>query len=82
MSDVRQAIDQKQPAQLRRAAHTIKGSVDCFGARPTVAAAQRLENMGRDAQFEGAEEAWIALEREVERLIPALADWNEVAENN
>jgi PAS domain S-box-containing protein len=72
MPEVRTAIDRSDGPALRRAAHTLKGSADCFTAGPTVAAAQRLELMGRDNDWVGVEEAWAMLQREVARLLPAL----------
>jgi HPt (histidine-containing phosphotransfer) domain-containing protein len=60
--------------RLRRAAHTLKSSADVFGAKAVVAAALRVEQCGKDADFAGAERAAAELEREVERLIPALGE--------
>ena len=62
------------PPRLRLAAHTLKGSADCFagasdrGGRPSI-----LETMGA-LQHLGRrnEEAWADLQREIARLVPAL----------
>src|SRR5207248_870897 len=53
MPEIRSAIDRVDSPGLRRAAHTLKGSADCFAARPVVEAAQRLESMGRDKDWKG-----------------------------
>jgi HPt (histidine-containing phosphotransfer) domain-containing protein len=59
-------------AELRRAAHTLKGSADMFAARSAVETAQRLETMGRDQDLTDAEDTCSALEEVVGRLLPAL----------
>ena len=68
------AIDRKDGPLLRRLAHTIRGSADCFAAQPTVEAAQRLETMGRNDAWAEAEEAWASLQDELGRLLPAMKD--------
>ena len=73
LPEVRAAIDGRDSPSLRRAAHTLKGSADCFAGRPLVEAAQRLELMGRDKNWGGVEEAWVVLQRETARLLAALA---------
>jgi two-component system, sensor histidine kinase and response regulator len=72
MEQIRTAIDDGADADLRRAAHTLKGSAAVFVAEPTVAAALRLEEMGESGERAGVEEAWQTLEAEVDRLMPAL----------
>jgi CheY-like chemotaxis protein len=72
MAEIRQAITAADAPRLRRAAHTLKGSADCFAAKPIVTAAFRLELMGRDGDLSHAEEALLALEKEVDRLLPLL----------
>ena len=57
---------------MRRVAHSIKGSASCFAAPPAVAAAMRLEFMGRDGVLTDADEAYAVLEREIDRLKQAL----------
>ena len=72
IGEIDQAIAAGDVAVLRRAAHTLKGSADVFAARKAVAAAFRLESMGRDQDLTGVEEARRELEREMERLRAAL----------
>ena len=69
---LREAIAQQDMAKVRRVAHSIKGSASCFAAPPVVAAAVRLEFMGRDGALTGADEAYAVLERELDRLKQAL----------
>jgi hypothetical protein len=44
-----------------------------FAARPAFEAALKLEMIGREGSLAHAEEAYAALEKEIERLQPALA---------
>jgi CheY-like chemotaxis protein/HPt (histidine-containing phosphotransfer) domain-containing protein len=74
MTEVREAVAQRDALRLKRAAHTLKGAAGTFGAVPSVAAAQRLETMAREGDLTGAEEGWSALEEAVARLRPALAE--------
>src|SRR5690606_28780739 len=62
LRDIRAAIDGGAAADLRRAAHLLKGSAGLFQADPTVEAALRLERLGESEQSEGAKEAWGELE--------------------
>lgn len=71
---IREAIDTGNAAELRRHAHTLKGSAGVFMARATVAAAQRLEQMGREGDLTKAVEAWPALATELNRLTRDLAE--------
>ena len=72
MVALRQAITTKDSPGLRRSAHTLKGAADCFAAKAVVAAAARLEAMGRNGNLVDTEDAWTALEQEIDRLLPAL----------
>ena len=74
MAALRQAIAQQHAGEVRRLAHTIKGSANHFAARATVAAALQLERMGRDGELAGAEEACGRLEQELAQLQQALAE--------
>jgi HPt (histidine-containing phosphotransfer) domain-containing protein len=74
MPALRNAIEQQNLAEVRRLAHTIKGGARHFAAHSTVAAAERLEIMGRDGDLAGADAAYARLEREVEQLRHACAD--------
>ncbi|CAN5906683.1 hypothetical protein BH23GEM7_BH23GEM7_01990 [soil metagenome] len=74
MQEIRAAIDGGAHADLRRTAHTLKGSAAVFVAQPAVDAALRLEKLGEAGESAGVEEAWTMLEAEIERLVPALED--------
>jgi PAS domain S-box-containing protein len=72
LQDIRTAVAQGAAGNLKCAAHSLKGSVDNFAAGPAFAAAQRLEMMGRDDKLADAPQALADLERELDRLTPAL----------
>ena len=74
MQQIREHIEGKNGAELRRAAHTLKGSAYVFGAEGAAEAAQRLEDMGHAGAFSGALVARKALEKQVERLVPAMQE--------
>jgi two-component system sensor histidine kinase/response regulator len=72
LSEIRYAAAEGDAARLKRAAHTLKGSVGYFSAPAAVVVAQRLERMGRDNDLTGVEEALRQLEIEIEKLRSAL----------
>src|SRR5262249_13417312 len=73
LRELRDASAARDAARLKRAAHTLKGSVGYFSAPSVVVAAQALERMGRDNDLTGVEQACQKMEAEMERLRPALA---------
>jgi PAS domain S-box-containing protein len=72
MGEIRDAVARHDSEALERAAHTLKGSVGNFHANAVVGAAQHLETIAREGDLRGAREALAVLEREAERLKPAL----------
>ena len=72
LDDIRRAVSRRNSPELGRAAHTLKGSAQNFGATGAVEAAFRLEQMGRAGDLTGVDEALAALETEMQRLEPAL----------
>lgn len=72
MQQIREHIASADGPELRRAAHTLKGSAHVFGAEEAAEAAHRLEEIGREAAFADAAKALALLEDEVARLLPAL----------
>ncbi|MFN0021879.1 MAG: response regulator [Pirellulaceae bacterium] len=65
---LRSALQQQNMFEVRRMAHTIKGAAAYFAAPSTVAAASRLEAMGKAGDLSGADEAYSILQREIDRL--------------
>ncbi len=74
---MRIAITQQNTVEVRRLAHTIKGAASCFAAGPAVAAALRLEMIGRDGELGEAVEACDTLAYELGRLKQALTNHAE-----
>ena len=74
LKEMKRAIMHGDSTLLRRAAHTLKGSAAVFLANSTVEAALRLENMAREGDLEDVNEAFAALERAADELLPALKE--------
>ncbi|MGZ6045859.1 MAG: response regulator [Isosphaeraceae bacterium] len=76
LSEIRASVSQRDSAMLERSSHKLKGSVSNFGARNAHEAARRLEEMGRNGDLVGAEEATVVLETEICRLQDDLAEFS------
>ena len=72
MHEIQKTMEGGDARQLRRAAHTLKGSADVFSAGPAVAAALAMERIGKEGRFEDSAEALRVLKIEIDRLIPAI----------
>jgi PAS domain S-box-containing protein len=68
VDDINRAIVDRDADRLRRAAHTLKGSVSNFPAATARDTAARMEAIGFDADFDAAQEIFPTLEREIDRL--------------
>jgi HPt (histidine-containing phosphotransfer) domain-containing protein len=76
MSEIREAMASRDGPALKQAAHTLKGSAGAFQDREAVAAASRMEMVGRDGDWEHAEATGLVLTREIGRLTAALRDFS------
>jgi two-component system, sensor histidine kinase and response regulator len=72
LSAVQDAVAKRDTAALKRAAHSLKGSLSTFAARDATEAALRLEDLARAGELEGAEDAYRLLVAQLERLKQAL----------
>lgn len=72
LAAMRQALDRKETAELRRLAHTLKGSVDYFGASRLFDRAYQLEKIAQDGKLEEAESVFLTLAHELEQFIAVL----------
>lgn len=79
LSELRDAVQHGDGATVERTAHTLKGSVGNFGGAAPIEVALRLEQMGRAQNLQDALEACDELEYEIERLMPALAEFAQEA---
>jgi len=68
LSAVQDAVAKRDSAALKRAAHSLKGSLSTFAARDATEAALRLEDLARAGELEGAEDAYRLLVAQLERL--------------
>jgi PAS domain S-box-containing protein len=75
VDEISGAIAGRDGQRLRRAAHTLKGSVNNFPAGAARDAAARMEVIGLDGDFDGAAEVLPLLRKEIDRLrelLPSL----------
>lgn len=72
LTEIRTAIDSRNPAALELAAHSLKGSVSNFGCADTTKAALTLELRGRGQNWEDIEDDYAALVRSLAVIRPEL----------
>jgi HPt (histidine-containing phosphotransfer) domain-containing protein len=68
VGEISLAIAERDADRLRRAAHTLKGSVCNFPAGAARDTASRMELIGFEGDFDAAQEVFPVLEQEIERL--------------
>ena len=73
VGQLREAVERRDAASVKSAAHAIKGTVAIFSAHPTHEAAARLERLGDQGQLAGIEAEAQRLEMELERFKTAAA---------
>lgn len=74
MADIQAAFHARDYKLLRRAAHTLKGSVSYFGVPSLTQAALAVETEARAESIEAMTARMIDLEQEVARFLEALAN--------
>ena len=72
MDEIEQGVARGDYATLRRAAHTLKGSAAIFGARRVANVSEKLSEMGKKQQLDGADQALRHLQDEMDQLVPEL----------
>jgi CheY-like chemotaxis protein/HPt (histidine-containing phosphotransfer) domain-containing protein len=72
---IERAVTERNSNDLRLSAHTLKGSLRCFGAAPAIEQAQRLEQMGHDGDLCGAAEALRLLDAQTQEVVRCLSDY-------
>jgi CheY-like chemotaxis protein len=77
LADIRQALDSADAPRLRRAAHTLKGSMVHFVSSEVCEPALRLENMGREDRLAGADGVFQDLTQTMDRLSRALVTFQQ-----
>ena len=71
--EIQAALMDRDEKRVQRAAHSLKGSADIFGARHVVDAARRIEWAGKQGDVDGAAETMPELREQVSQLRSALA---------
>ena len=77
LAELRQGIKTRNAELLERSAHSIKGSVGNFGAKPSQEIAFTLEKLGKSADFEKAAKYYPSFEKELLRLSKALIQYKK-----
>jgi HPt (histidine-containing phosphotransfer) domain-containing protein len=72
LEEIHESIVGRDAEQLRTTAHRMVGTVSTLAAPAAAKAAERLEDMGRVGDLDGASAAYDALLRALDRLRPAL----------
>jgi HPt (histidine-containing phosphotransfer) domain-containing protein len=70
--NIKSAIEREAFADVQRFSHKLKGSALQFSGKLVVAAAGKLEEMGRTESLDGASQVLTTLQYEVLRLMEAL----------
>jgi HPt (histidine-containing phosphotransfer) domain-containing protein len=70
---IQQALATGEADQIRRAAHSFKGSASNMGAIHLAAKCRDLEEMGKDGQLGGAEALFEEIKAEFEQVKVAMA---------
>jgi PAS domain S-box-containing protein len=74
MSRIRSAIDDHDAEELSLAAHTLKGSTGVFKDQASYEAAATMERVGREANWDRAEEVWSQLSESLDNLNGELTE--------
>ncbi|MHC4401837.1 MAG: Hpt domain-containing protein [Planctomycetota bacterium] len=74
MEAVRRAVCSDDAPSLSLAAHTLKGSIRYFGETKAFKLALEMERMSDDVSLEGASQTLAALELEMKRFVPIVAE--------
>jgi len=69
-----EALKSKDADGLRRNAHALKGMVGNFQGKDAAKAASKLEEMGRQKEFNGVDQAYELLIKELDKLEKTLLD--------
>jgi HPt (histidine-containing phosphotransfer) domain-containing protein len=79
LEDTREAISRRDALALERGAHTLKGSVSNFAARPAYESASELEAIGRGADWTKAAAVHARLQKELDDVVDILVGYTQGA---
>jgi HPt (histidine-containing phosphotransfer) domain-containing protein len=74
LAAIRAGVVERDPQEVMKTSHSLKGSVGVFGAKSAVDAAQNLESIGREGKQEELGEAFALLEQEIALVTLVLED--------
>lgn len=74
VEEIGRALSAADAEGVRRAAHTLKGSVSVLGAMALAAAAKKIEESARAGDLDTAADAFARVEEEAKRLVPVLEE--------
>jgi HPt (histidine-containing phosphotransfer) domain-containing protein len=77
IADAQHSWEQGQPADLRRAAHSLKSTSATFGAMALSRLARELEYKARDGALEGADELLARTQAAYAQAQAALEAWRK-----
>jgi PAS domain S-box-containing protein len=77
MEKIREAVANRDPKLLERAAHGLKGAAANLLAKGVVDAASKLEEIGRAGYVAGAQQGLVILEGELGKLQSALGEFEK-----
>jgi len=73
MANIENILLQGEPTELQRAAHTLKGLLGNFGAKPAVRWAQLIEDAAEQGNVGDAPAHYLRLQEEISKFQPVLA---------
>jgi len=73
MANIENTLMQGEPTELQRAAHTLKGLLGNFGAKPAVRWAQLIEDGAGQGDLRDAPAHYLRLQEEIGKFLPELA---------
>ena len=76
------AIQSGDVATLRRAAHTMKGSLAHLAAGKAIGIAQQMEFLARQQNLPAASALWPNLRAELDRILPVMRDFAKQPQSN
>jgi protein-histidine pros-kinase len=78
LAHVRIALDERDGKRLKEAAHALKGAVGVFDPAGAYATALSLESLDVCRDQAGAEQIFLRLQEQIDRLVPALEELSRV----
>jgi signal transduction histidine kinase/DNA-binding response OmpR family regulator/HPt (histidine-containing phosphotransfer) domain-containing protein len=76
------ALAKRDVEQVRRAAHTLKGSASTAAAHAVADAARTLEKLAAEGRLEALDEAWAHLSKEATMLLQEPPPWSAASKEN